>query len=178
MVLPIFVGGQIPEVILNYRAKLQSIIAFNPDYTILHVGHNDLARHHHKNPRPLVSRDVTTLTINFANEVQANHPNTSIFLSSIFPRTFAKHSNLSEQQVNKYNETAKRHGLRLRSRATEAGYACILTSILWKTISNHKEDPQYYLLDGLHLTPDGSDKVALEWLRAVLPPTPAEDDPN
>jgi hypothetical protein len=110
----------------------------------------------------------------------SNHPNTILYLSSILPRTFAKHSNLTEPQVNKYNETAKRHGLRLRSRATDAGYECILTSILWKTISNHKEEPKYYLLDGLHLTPEGTMGIAKEWLSAILPPTcdvvPSEAD--
>jgi lysophospholipase L1-like esterase len=175
-VLTVFEGDQIPVIVAKYRAHIPAIIAFNPTRTIIHVGHNDLARHHLKNPRPLVSRDVSRLSINLANEVRANHPATTVFLSSVFPRTFTKYSNLTEPQIMKYNETAKRHGQRLRTRATEAGHECILTSILWKTISNHKEAPQYYLAGGLHLKPDGSKGIASEWLKAIFPPaTPADN---
>jgi lysophospholipase L1-like esterase len=166
-VFTVFYGRQIPETTVKYRAQIPAINIFDPDYTIIHMGHNDLAKHPYYNPRPLVSRDVSRMTINFAR--------TEIFLSSVFPRTFTETSNLSETQVVKYNQTAKRHGQRLRTRATEVGYNCILTSILWQSISSATADPDHYLPDGLHLSVDGSKHIATEWLVAtkqitIIPP--------
>ena len=167
LVYTVFAGCQIPEITVKYRAQIAAINDFDPDYTIIHVGHNNLARHTYKNPRPLVSRDVSRMSINLAHEVHANHPRSQILLSSVFPRTFTESSNLTEREVAKYNETAKRHGQRLRTRATEVGYGCILTSILWQSISSATADPDHYLPDGLHLTIDGTKNIAFEWLVAT-----------
>jgi lysophospholipase L1-like esterase len=90
-----------------------------------------------------------------------------VIISCIFPRSYKAKSLLCKAAVNKYNETAKRHGQRLHTRAAEAGFACLYTKALWLKISAHIENPAYYLLDGLHLNPLGITAIANEWLTEI-----------
>jgi lysophospholipase L1-like esterase len=168
LIFTISVGSHIPSITLNYRSKLQAVTNFRPDLVVIHLGHNDISWHATKNPRPIVSRDASALTIGLANEIKANHPNVNVIISSVFPRTFAAKSLLSKAAVHKYNETAKRHGQRLHTRASEAGHVCLYTKALWSKISAAIENPSYYLLDGLHLNPSGNIAIAKEWLNEIL----------
>jgi lysophospholipase L1-like esterase len=162
-VFPLILGSQILPLTLKYRSKIPSIIRFDPEYTILHVGHNNMARHSYYNQLPLVSRDVSRLTMTLANELHVNHPRSKLLISSVFPRTFTDHSNLSATEVTKFNKTVKRHGQRIQTRAAELGHTSMLTSVLWHRISKAEEDPSYFDLDGLHLNPEGKRAIAIEW---------------
>jgi lysophospholipase L1-like esterase len=167
MIFTVSVGSQIPIIALSYRSKIQAITNFRPDIAILHLGHNDISWHATKNPRPIVSRDASALTIALANEIKANHPNVQVIISCVFPRTYKAKSLLNKAAVHKYNETAKRHGQRLHTRASEAGHGCLYTKALWSKISAAIENPAFYLLDGLHLNPSGNVAIAREWLSEI-----------
>jgi hypothetical protein len=118
----VIVGGQIMPIISKYRASLQNIVEFDPDFVLLHLGHNEMARHPTKNVIPSISRDIAIQTLTFAGEISTNFPSATICISAIFPRTFTPRSYLSIPEVAKLNKDADRHALRLRKQATEAGF--------------------------------------------------------
>jgi lysophospholipase L1-like esterase len=163
-VFSVILGSQIQPM---YRTKIHSINRFDPDYTILHVSHNNMARHHYHNQLPLVSRDVSRLTMTLANELHNNHPRSKLLISSIFPRTHTDHSNLTAPEVTKFNKTVKRHGQHIQTRSAELGHTSMLTSVLWHRILKAEEDPSHFDLDGLHLNPEGKRAIAIEWSAAM-----------
>ena len=167
MIFTVFVGSHIPAITLSYRSKIHAITNFRPDLVVIQLGHNDISWHASKNPRPIVSRDASALTIGLAREIKRKHPNVQVIISSVFPRTFTAKSLLNKAAVHKYNETAKRHGQRLHTRATEAGHVCLYTKALWMKISASIENPSFYLPDGLHLNPLGNTAIAKEWLNEI-----------
>ena len=120
----VIVGGQTLPIIMKYRDSLQKIIEFDPNYVLLHLGHNELARHPTKNTVPSISRYIATQTLSFAREISSNFPNATLCISAIFPRTFTRRSYLSISEVSKFNKDVDRHALRIRKQATEVGFLC------------------------------------------------------
>jgi hypothetical protein len=152
-VYSVIVGGQTLPIILKYRDSLQKIIDFDPTYILLHLGHNELARHPTKNTVPSISRDIATQTLSFAREISTNFPNATLCISAIFPLTYTRRSYLSNPEVSKFNKDVDRHALRIRKQATEAGFRCAMNNPIWRRISKSEEDPNFFMPDGFHLDP-------------------------
>jgi hypothetical protein len=163
----ILLPRNIQLITLEYRSKLQAIHTFHPDVIIRHLGHTNLVRHPVHNLNPSVSTAVASSTITFADEIHQNHPNASIFISAIFPRSFTSKSMLSSPDILSYNKMAKRHGQRIRSFSKIAGYHHLINNIMWRKISNSIEEHSFFLPDGLHLNPSGQFSVLIEWLEEI-----------
>ena len=173
-VLSVIVGGQTLPIKMKYRDLLQKIIKFDPSHVLLHLGHNELARHPTKNTVPSISRDIATETLSFAREISTNFPSATICISAIFPRTFTRRSYLSNKEVTKFNKDVDRHALRIRKQATEEGFLCAMNNPIWRRISKSEEDPNFFMIDGFHLDPSAKRIIAKNWLISlgVLNPDP------
>jgi lysophospholipase L1-like esterase len=165
--LTVFLPRNINAITLKYRTKIQTINSFRPDVVVVHLGHNDMVRHPIHNLIPSVSTVVASATIILANEIHLNHPYATIFISVIFPHTFTSTSLLSSPEISSYNKKAKRHGQRIRTFSTTAGYNCLINNVMWSKISNSIEEPSFFLLDGLHLNSTGQTAIVKEWLEEI-----------
>ena len=165
--LTVLVPSSITLITAEYRSKIPTIRNFRPNVIILHLGHNDLVYHPIHNLNPSISTAVASDTITLANEIHQNHPDASIFISAIFPRTSTDSSLLSYTDVISYNRMAKRHGQRIRTFAKIADYHYLINNYMWRKISGGIEESSYFLPDGLHLNPTGQLSVLLEWLETI-----------
>ena len=155
------------EIIRQYRRQLRAITRFRPDIIVVHMGHNDMVRHHRKNPTPSLSTTVAQRTIAFCTQVQANHPHSQIYISATFPRTYTRRSSLTCPEVNSYNKKMKRQGQRLITLASLSNFNCLINNTMWKKISASIENDALYLPDGLHLNSEGQTAIIKEWLADI-----------
>ena len=153
----------------RYQSCISSVISFRPAYIILHCGHNDLVFHPHLNTDPINSQTTRTHTTNLAQLLQLNHPNSTIVISAMFPRSFKHKSLLLQEEVSAFNRLAKRHAQRLRSEASllPIPIKVCLNMAIWNRISKAEEKAQLFLPDGLHLTDTGKREIASGWLRDI-----------
>jgi hypothetical protein len=161
----VYAGRKNSEIARRYRDEIEAINIFIPDTALIHVGHNELARHPVMNRTPLVSRDVAKLTLDFSAEVASNHSTVKMCISNVFPRCLTPNSILTGPEILKFNKTSKRHGQHLRTLAMETDFSVALNNPIWKHIASAQEDPSFYLPDGLHLNMDGKRENATDWLR-------------
>jgi lysophospholipase L1-like esterase len=167
-VLNIIRGRNTSSVIRFYQASLQKVIMFDPDFILLHVGHNDMARHPTLNPHPKDSTQTTTITMIFARILQTNHPFATVRISAMFPRTHTPASLLSPTEVSKFNRDAKRHALRLRAEAILLNIEVSMNNTIWKRISKTLEESTFYLPDGYHLNDAGKLSISTAWMKDLL----------
>jgi lysophospholipase L1-like esterase len=167
-VLVISAGDQLPTIRFRYRLQLAQIRSFNPDFVILHAGHNDMTYHQIFNHIPCISRDVTRELTSFATEIKRNFQLANIILSSILPRMDSPHSSLTPENTVKYNNLAVRHGLRLRSAAQRLGFPTNLDMFMWARVYKTEVNTKYLLPDGLHLNELGQKELAASWVSSVL----------
>lgn len=146
------------------REDLANVTNFGPTVLILHLGHNDIAFHHHLNAIPQHPRVVASKTIEFAQEVANNHPGIKFFISSIYPRTCTPTSYFGSPEIISYNKKVKRYGQHLRTLTTAAGFQILLNNILWRRISKSLEESIHYTHDGLHITFEAKLIITKEWL--------------
>jgi lysophospholipase L1-like esterase len=167
----ITVPSGLDSIIQSYRYNLHSIINFDPTLIIIHAGHNDIVYHHYHNTQPTYPRLATQNILQFTQELTTNHPNARLAISSIYPRTYTSRSYLSNKQVSSDNQKAKRYGSNLKTITSTSPITCLLNNCLWLRISKSEEQSTCFDLDGLHLTNDAKDLVAIEWLSVVNQPT-------
>ena len=170
------VGGQMDAIMDKYRYKITTITNLNPDYIIIHMGHNNIVHHPIHNRSPQMAKQVAENNIEFANEIRLNHPNATTYVSTIFPRSFTSSSAISLPAVKDYNNIAKRHGKRIRSLADATGLKSFINNISWHKISIAKEDSTMYQADGLHLNPTGCKKILIAWMKILSLYTPDDQD--
>lgn len=154
--------------------KLSEALYFNPDWIIVHGGHNDVAKHKFFNTDPMFAGSVAHDQVKFAMKLKSLFPKSSIMCSSLFPRKPTHTSSLSEENTIAYNWIAKRYGLRLRSLAEEQNIRCSLNMVLWKQVSKAKENSSLISPDGLHLTKVAKIKIGMEWVNTFLQPIVAK----
>jgi lysophospholipase L1-like esterase len=145
--------------------KRTGAISFNPDWIVIHCGHNDVVHHHKFNQNPQFARTVAIQQVQFARNIQAIFPNATILCSSLYPRTSTPTANLNIDETTAYNRMAKRYGLRLRALSAPHNIKCSLNNVLWKKISKMEEAAELYSPDGLHLNKDGKKMVGSEWIQ-------------
>jgi lysophospholipase L1-like esterase len=160
---------KVPFIRFRFRLTLHLIQAFNPDAIVIHAGHNDMARHPFYNPRPRISRDVTTDLIQLAQEIHGHFPHAKIVLSSILPRKITPASSLNPELTAKYNKLAVRHGLRLRTAATAHGFTTNLNMFMWAHVYKYEANTQFICSDGVHLTSEGTKELARSWIISAYP---------
>jgi hypothetical protein len=161
------IPSSIDDIMTAYRSKFGNITTFDPEYCLLHMGHNELAYHPAHNVSPRQSRDVIRRTMAVAREIQTDFPTARIITSATFPRTTAYYSHLNPKEIRIYNKTAKRHGQRIRAASSPLNYESSMNNPLWKHISKYEEDPKYYRTDGLHLNPVGMLTIAKCWMEQI-----------
>jgi hypothetical protein len=167
-VMTISKGRQHDEIIYLFRSRTFAATRFNPHAIVIHFGHNDLSFHAKHNAHRALSRDMASVTGDFAQEVQSFCPGATIHLSAVFTRTQATKSTLSPIEVVAYNRTAKRHGQRIREVADELGYQYIYNMPLWHKISKYEETKNMHNKDGLNLNETGSKAIAKCWVEHIL----------
>jgi lysophospholipase L1-like esterase len=160
----ISVPRKIEAIMLRYHDSLPQIRRLNPDFIILHYGHNELAYHSQLNCLPKDSTQVTALTLQTAATLRNNHPNATLILSAVFPRTFTSSCSMTYLNLCHYNKTAKRHGKRVGSQAESLNIRTKLNMTMWKCISQVEENTTRYLKDGLHLTTAAKALITSEWI--------------
>jgi hypothetical protein len=156
---------QIADLILVKRRA--AVIHFDPTFAIIHCGHNNIVEHPVHNRNPLYSQTVIDLQIQLAQDIQVFLPNCVMACSSIFPRTHTCASLLDPKEVADYNKLAKRYGQRMRASCEINNIRFSLNNIFWKKISKSEEDPDNYLIDGLHLNPEALQAVGREWITSI-----------
>jgi lysophospholipase L1-like esterase len=162
-VLPICIGRNTDPIIHIYQNSMLQVSQFNPQTCIIHTGHNDLAFHPVLNVLPKISKEISNITIDFANLVIHDNPSIKVYLSTTFPRTYAPQSTMGPADVQAYNAKSKRHGQRLCTEAGRNNLLCIRNSLLWSRISKAEEDPQFFCSDGLHLNNSCNQAIAKLW---------------
>jgi hypothetical protein len=166
----IYKGGSIEEITSIYNQKLLPAQSFNPEAIVIHAGHNDMTFHPSKNDLPMISRDFLPLILDFANEVQANHPHARIFLSSLIPRKDTSSSSLSSELKLKYNKLAVRYGKRLEAAVLNMPFVVILNTIMWKRVYKFEEKGELLDSGGLHLNFSGQLVLVKCWLDSLKQP--------
>jgi lysophospholipase L1-like esterase len=159
----------------RYTATLRQINRFDPDVIFLHCGHNDLMYHPTLTPEPINSQESRKLTIDLAQLLLQNHPQTKVIISTLLPRTYKDNTALSQAEVLSFNKLAKRHGQRLRSEsaALQSTIKVTLNNPIWKHISKSEERADFYRDDGLHLTNEGKLAMAASWYADICPALPS-----
>jgi lysophospholipase L1-like esterase len=156
------------EVIAYYmRHRQAEAVIFDPNWIIIHCGHNDVVQHHRFNKNPQFAGNVTTQQVLFARNLQAMFPTAVVMCSSLFPRTPTDTANLTMEDTSAYNRVAKRYGLRLRALTTPINIRCSLNMTLWTQVAKSKEAKELFSTDGLHLTNDGKVQIGVEWIKAL-----------
>ena len=157
-------GRKAREIMDMYRDDLFNAYLFDPQYVVIHLGHNDMAEHQSLNVNPRHPLAIYEQIIGFAREVALNFPSARLLLSSTLPRHYTVSANLSLPKVLIYNKSCKRLGQALRHDAANFGIQVGLNMPFWKKISKALENSDMYLSDGLHLNPDGKLELIISWL--------------
>jgi lysophospholipase L1-like esterase len=159
----------------KYQSCIHIVRSFRPDFIFLHCGHNDLVYHPHFNTNPINSQETRNHTLTLAQLLQANHPNTTILISALLPRSFKRNSSLTQDEVGAFNRLAKRHGQRLRAEASRlpVPIKVCLNMPIWNRISKAEETSDFFLQDGLHLTEIAKRAIATAWLKDIALNPPA-----
>jgi lysophospholipase L1-like esterase len=160
----VFAPSNLTAILGRYVQELANINNFQPDILFLHLGHNDLAFHHHLNPNPTHPRTVALNNIQFAQMIHFNHPGIRIYISAIYPRSSTATSYLSYAATVSYNRKVKRFGQHLRTLTNAAGFHILLNNIMWRRISKAMEESSHFLADGLHLSFEAKIIITREWL--------------
>jgi lysophospholipase L1-like esterase len=151
----------------RYRASLQRIRRFAPDKIVMHMGHNDLVRHHMYNPEPKFITCVVRMVIEFAVEILSTFPNSELYISSLQPRVAG--IGLSEEGAKKYNRLAKRFGEHIVTQSKKLRcFTPILVRGLWGKISLYEAKLGVFRRDGLHLNKIGRDIMAEKWVSTMI----------
>jgi lysophospholipase L1-like esterase len=170
-ILVITKARTLPEVISFFMTiKRREAIQFNPDWIILHVGHNDIIEHCYFNKHSQYTGNIADLQVQFARNLQTIVPQSTISCSSIFPRTSTPRSNLSGHDTAAYNRIAKRYGLRLRQLSTIHHLHCSLNMAMWTQVYRARENTAMFSGDGLHLTPAAKRRIGDDWIRTFNQP--------
>jgi hypothetical protein len=74
---------------------------------------------------------------------------------------------MSDKERRSYNKLASRFGALTQSTCTKEGIRFMLNGVLWISVRQAKENPDFFLDDGLHLCKDGQEIVAREWISTV-----------
>jgi lysophospholipase L1-like esterase len=151
-----------------YREQLFDAYLFDPQYVIIHLGHNDMAEHKFLNPMPRHPLAITDQLINFAREVDINFPSAKLLLSSTLPRHYTDSANLTLAKTLTYNSSCKRLGQGLRHDAVPFNLQVGLNMPFWAKISKALENSSLYASDGLHLNPDGKLQLIISWLLDLM----------
>jgi hypothetical protein len=113
-IFTIQLGRGVNEIAAKYRDNLLQAYYFDPNIVILHAGHNNIASHHWYNPIPDHPRTVANDTLLLASEIKTNFPNSKVFISTVFPRTFTASSLLTTTEISSFNQKIKRHAQHLK----------------------------------------------------------------
>ena len=163
----IWLGQQTDNIMLAYTKELNRITDFQPDFILLHTGHNEIAYHKYKNVTPKDSTQTTSITISAALLLKSNHPKATIIISSIFPRLLTFKSSLRQLDLSHYNRTAERHGRRLHTEAKKVGITVFKNNFMWRSKSDVLVKSHLFLLDGLHLNDEAKEYVTTRWLNQI-----------
>jgi lysophospholipase L1-like esterase len=163
----VYAPRKIPNIVLRYQSELANIIHFAPTALILHLGHNDIAYHHHLNGNPTHPRTVAQNVVQFAQLVANNHPGIQIFISTVYPRTCTPTSYFGPHDTISFNKKMKRYGQHLRTLTNAAGFTIFLNNIMWRRISRSLEEASHFSDDGLHLSIEAKIIVTREWLAQI-----------
>jgi hypothetical protein len=160
----ISVGAQTDQVMMEYnRCKTQAYL-FDPNFVVLHTGHNDLAYHRFKNTCPKDSTQTTKLTLDAATVIGTNHPNATMIVSAVFPRALSFKSPMRQLDLQHFNRTAARHTRRLAAEARETDITIFMNNFMWKKKADLIPKTQLFLQDGLHLSTPAKKYLVTKWL--------------
>jgi hypothetical protein len=162
------IGRGITEITNKYRDNLLQAYYFDPNISILHAGHNNIAAHHWYNPIPDHPRIVANDTLLLATEIKTNFPSANVHISTVFPRTFTANSLLTAPEISSFNQKIKRHAQHLCSITQGTTINCLMNMPMWTQVSKAIENPSHFDTDGLHLTKEGKSAVIKEWFSEIL----------
>ena len=103
--------------------------------------------------------------LDFVALIQGNHPSARVFYSSVFPRSTGPL--MTDGERHSYNKVASRYGCLTQSTCKQNGISFVLNGALWVSVRKARENSDYFLRDGLHLTKAGQEIVARDWLQAI-----------
>lgn len=175
-------GSTIEQMELRVTRETHRMRRYSPHITLLHIGHNNLAKSDRFNPTPAKPTASMDKLWDLGQFLIKNIPETQIMISSPWPRVESKWS--SPAFVMEYNNVANGMLKYLRSKArkqlAQQGTCPIVinTPELWVSSSAGLGNKLYFLeKDGLHLNERGQDLIAHKWLAifqdpasVVLPP--------
>jgi lysophospholipase L1-like esterase len=165
VVMTVRVSSQTEAVRDRYLQWLAEIRQFGPHRILLHVGHNDLNFHPYHNQDPQHVKELFPFILSFISLLKTNHPMASVWYSSVFPRSTG--SRMNEDQKVSYNKLASRFGVLTQSTCRRERIDFTLNGVLWLSVSKAKENPDFFLEDGLHLSVSGQEVVARDWMKKI-----------
>jgi lysophospholipase L1-like esterase len=168
IVMTVRVSSQTEAVRERYVQRLAEIHQFGPQKILLHVGHNDLNFHPYYNQDPQHVKELFPFILSFVYLLKANHPMAGVWYSSVFPRSTGPR--MSEDQKISYNKLASRFGVLTQSTCRKENIEFTLNGVLWLSVRKARENPDFFLEDGLHLSVSGQKAVARDWMRKMESP--------
>ena len=150
--------GTIHRLVDNEKTK---ICSFDPDFIIIHLGHNDVNHHPQENPHPTSVLVMLDGVVELVDRLKALVPLAIVFFSAIFPRCSTP--SFVNESCRRYNQLAhkivpssKKKGLEVIKSPSE----------LWTSRTRGNKD--FYMHDGLHLNEEGKRAVATKWLDTIF----------
>jgi lysophospholipase L1-like esterase len=157
------VGSVMKNVWSEYLAMREQLQDFRPEQVYLHVGHNDIVRHHRHNPSPKHPDVVIALIMGYELQLRSDFPGSQVWVSNLMPRSVSPSMDLDQKRG--YNQMVYAIGNTMRAIFPARGIRYRLNSDLWFRPSEGREHAVLLRPDGLHLSAVGCDKVAAGWLK-------------
>lgn len=182
-------GGKIKRVRRKIEDEMSRISRFEPQICLVHLGHNNIAKHATKNPDPIWPKKSIDALWDLGLMLKQNFATSQVILSAPWPRIPSRHYDL--EYVTRYNGIADHMLSYMRSKSRKSiassniDIKVLSTPELWISARQKIGDDQYYdSYDGLHLNEVGKAMIARKWLQAAqspeditLPPCPLVKKP-
>jgi hypothetical protein len=164
-VFSVIVGQKTSAIRSCYESRMAAAVLFQPDYVVLHCGHNDVVYHPRYTKEPEHIKHFFPDILDFMHLLSANHPQSRIIYSSLLPRGIGPY--MCKEDKDKYNKLACRFGVRATTSCGHAGFQVLQNFCMWKSVRKSTEDPTMLDEGGLHLSTLGRKSLVNFWISTI-----------
>jgi hypothetical protein len=160
------VGASSRAVWTKFMEVLEEVRIFNPEWAIVHLGHNDVVYHPVRNLTPHHFFEIIPELMGYMNQMDGLLPGCKVIYSTMFPRSEGPY--LEAECILTMNYyTVYLFGKSVQEKCSVSGRMYTLNTGLWFSPREGRHHAVYFMPDGVHLNNLGKDEVARGWIRAV-----------
>lgn len=164
-VFSVIVGQKTSAIRACYESRVSAAVLFQPDYVLLHCGHNDVVYHPRYTREPQHIKHFFPDILDFLQLLATNHPQARVIYFSLLPRGVGPH--MGKEEKDKYNKLACRFGVRATTSCNHAGFEVLQNFCMWKSVRKSTEDTTLLDEGGLHLCALGKRALIDFWISAI-----------